>query len=451
MATVNYIPYQRQSAVSLGKVAGYVSQDEKTQDRRTGRKLISGVRCSSHFAVQEFRAVRAAHHKKSPVWFYHYTQSFSPKEPITGPQAHQLAKEFAEQAWPESQVLVATHVDARHIHSHFLVNAVCYESGKMLRQGPRTLEHLRDLSDQLCMKYHYSVLPRERPKQGKEPSTREYRSMEKGQSWKLHLMVAIEDCMASARSRQDFIRMMKHRGYGVRWEDGRKYITYTTPGGMRCRDNKLHETKFRKEKMEYELRIRTEILRRLEAAGPAAIPGRWKGGALRHRDGEELGGAFIAAADSGSTVGTDFESPSCPGYPAADGGFSPEPDGGANGLRPEVPGSLTEFPELLERVGEGSGEEAVHTGWEDQRSVFLEAVLQPEESGQSRQGAVLDLPDSHGLAGSLGSDAAYLSADLTQLLEANPKVEDSTTMRPQRRRKRALGEKPDEQDYQQKM
>ena len=40
---------------------------------------------------------------------------------------------------------------------------------------------------------------------------------------------------------------------------------------------------------------------------------------------------------------------------------------------------------------------------------------------------------------------------MTQLLEANPKVEDSTTMRPQRRRKRALGEKPDEQDYQQKM
>src|SRR5699024_2626065 len=113
--------------------------------------LVSGVRCSSHFAVQEFRATRAAHHKKSPVWFYHYTHSFSPKEPITGPQAHQLAKEFAEQAWPESQVLVATHVDAHHIHSHFLVNAVCYESGKMLRQGPRTLEHLRDLSDHLCM------------------------------------------------------------------------------------------------------------------------------------------------------------------------------------------------------------------------------------------------------------------------------------------------------------
>ena len=143
MATVNYIPYQRQSAVSLGKVAGYVSQKEKTQDRRTGRKLVSGVRCSSHFAVQEFRAARTAHHKKSPVWFYHYTQSFSPKEPITGPQAHQLAKEFAEQAWPESQVLVATHVDARHIHSHFLVNAVCYERSEERRVGKECLRLCR--------------------------------------------------------------------------------------------------------------------------------------------------------------------------------------------------------------------------------------------------------------------------------------------------------------------
>ena len=47
--------------------------------------------------------------------------------------------------------------------------------------------------------------------------------MEPGQSWKLHLMVAIEDCMALARSRRDFIRRMERRGYGVRWEDGRKY------------------------------------------------------------------------------------------------------------------------------------------------------------------------------------------------------------------------------------
>ena len=82
---------------------------------------------------------------------------------------------------------------------------------------------------------------------------------------------------------------------------------------------------------------------------------------------------------------------------------------------------------------------------------FSSKLSSSQKNLDSHAKDVLDLPDSHSLAGSLGSDAAYLSADLTQLLEATPEVEDSTTMRPQRRRKRALGEKPDEQDYQQKM
>ena len=210
--------------------------------------------------------------------------------------------------------------------------------------------------------------------------------MEKGQSWKLHLMVAIEDCMALARSRQDFIRRMKRRGYGVRWEDGRKYITYTTPGGMRCRDNKLHEMKFRKEKMEYELRIRAEILRRLkqqarqqsQAAGkvvPCVTVTEKNWAALLSLQQTQLQ-LLEQVLEAQATLATQWQMEE----------FLQSQTEELTGLRPEVPGSLTEFPELLEGVGEGGGEEAIHTGWEDQRSIFLEAVLQPEESGQSRQG-----------------------------------------------------------------
>lgn len=49
---------------------------------------------------------------------------------------------------------------------------------------------------------------------------------------------------------------MKQQGYSVRWEDNRKYITYTCPNGRRCRDNKLHGDKYRKENMEYEFKTR---------------------------------------------------------------------------------------------------------------------------------------------------------------------------------------------------
>ena len=164
MATVTFIKYQKQSASALRGVAQYVSQDEKTLDEN-GSQLISGQNCTPQLVSQEFQATRDMCHKESPVWFYHYVQSFSPDEVITGEQAHQLAKEFAAKAWPDSEVLIATHLDAEHIHTHFIVNAVCWETGKMLRQGPNTLRRLRQLSDELCLEHGFSVLPQQKKKQ----------------------------------------------------------------------------------------------------------------------------------------------------------------------------------------------------------------------------------------------------------------------------------------------
>lgn len=161
MATVNFIKYKKQSAGALSGVTRYVSQEEKIRDMDS-RQLVSGQNCTPQLAGREFQATRDVYRKDSPVWFYHYVQSFSPDEVITGEQAHQLAKEFAARAWPDSEVLIATHLDAEHIHSHFIVNAVCWESGKMLRQGPNTLRSLRQLSDELCLEHGFSVLPQQK-------------------------------------------------------------------------------------------------------------------------------------------------------------------------------------------------------------------------------------------------------------------------------------------------
>lgn len=193
---------------------------------------------------------------------------FSPEEKITGEQAHRLAKEFAARAWPDNEVLITTHLDAAHFHTHFIVNSVCYGTGRMLRQGPGTLHALRQMSDELCMKYGFSVLPRE---QGKKRTHgmdgREYRSAAKGESWKFRLIDTIDQCMRYASDKEEFIALMQSDGYGVCWTDSRKSITYTTPQGMKCRDDRLHSERYRKEVMELELRTRTEIIHgRTEAA-----------------------------------------------------------------------------------------------------------------------------------------------------------------------------------------
>ena len=389
MATVNFIKYQRQSAGALSRVSAYVKQEQKTESQR----LVSGINCSPQLSVQEFLATRKMYHKESPVYFYHYTQAFHPEENITGVAAHKLATEFAEKAWPGCEVLVATHTDADHIHSHFIVNAVRPDDGKMLRQGPTTLRHLRELSDELCMRYGYSVLPSQRQKKTDGLSAREYRSAVKGQSWKFRLMNTIENCMRYAGSREEFIRLMESEGYRVKWTKDRKNITYTTPQGRKCRDDRLHGDKFWKEVMEREFRIREEILHgRIDGEEQAHRTA--QNGEPSHREG--------VGTDDGLTA-PDHQ---VAGASGEMGGGIPGPTQSARSERaPGSDGGGTESPAA------DSGEDG--TGWEKERAAYFasQGLAAPAPAGMA-----LGHPD----LGGIGSSLIHLGYRLEQSAESLP-------------------------------
>ena len=434
MATVTFIKYKRQTGGTLRSVAQYVSQAKKTV-AQTGHPLASGLNCTPRLAAQEFIATRTTHRKNSPVWFYHYVQSFSPEEKITGEQAHRLAKEFAARAWPCNEVLITTHLDAAHFHTHFIVNSVCYGTGRMLRQGPDTLRALRQMSDELCMKYGFSVLPRE---QGKNRTHgmdgREYRSAAKGKSWKFRLIDTIDQCMRYASNKEEFIALMQSDGYGVRWTDSRKSITYTTPQGMKCRDDRLHSERYRKEVMELELRTRTEIIHgRTEAA-------------------ESIPVFFAADADytSADANTTGLEGTADCNGPIRAPSFGPDSRfAGAfhsDGCLPHP------APDRGPVAGCGPDTDAAATGCEEERAAFLcaqvGAAANPLAQPDSRTGSV---PGSWRYA--LGS-----MVQLGKALEPAPSdfpVKDSTVKprhtdrklwQTQRRKKIALGHKPDDQE-----
>ena len=68
----------------------------------------------------------------------------------------------------------------------------------------------------------------------------------KGESWKFALMFTIDNANEKGKTKQEFIDEMKKDSYEVLWTDERKYITYTCPNGMKCRDIKLHQEKIQK-------------------------------------------------------------------------------------------------------------------------------------------------------------------------------------------------------------
>lgn len=257
MATVTYIRESKQSISAMKGVIDYCCRDKKVYDKISNQRLISGINCDGENVFKEFMATKKSYGKTDGMNFYQYVQSFSPEGNITPQQAHEVALEFAEKAWTGYEVLVATHCDAQHIHSHFVINSVSFENGKKLRQNPNTLKSLRALSDEICRQHNLSTLE-PYSKDGMKISTREYRTAVKGQSWKFKLMNDIDKAMNISGSKEDFINAMSIMGYLVTWTDDRKYITYQCPNKMKCRDIKLHNDKYLKGRMENEFRYRQE-------------------------------------------------------------------------------------------------------------------------------------------------------------------------------------------------
>ena len=367
----------------MRNVMWYCMREDKTWDERSGQRLISGVNCDGMNSILEFEATKAAHGKMDGINFYQYIQSFSPTENITHRQAHEIALEFAARAWPGAEVLVTTHCDTNHVHSHFIINSVNFETGLKLRQDPNTLKFLRMVSDDICMAHGFSVLPRYEGG-GKKMSAREYRAAQKGERWKFRLMYDVTDAMKKSSSREDFIILMKRKGYKVRWEDGRRDITFTCPNGMMCRGSRLHQEKFRKENIENEFRLRKEQFecyrngsldpsQRTDRGNPAEDS--LRDGGLRYPGG--MAGGRNESAPAGRAVSADpVQTDRYTGNPA---GSSVSADGSADSTASGKPGD----------AGFHAANPA--TGWEREREFFFRTVrdaLRQSQGYGSYYGAV---------------------------------------------------------------
>lgn len=257
IAIIHFTNYPKgQSRACMGAVMKYTQQEKKTLWE--GRRLVSGVNCQAKSVYDDFLRTKLFYHKEGGTMFYHMVQSFPADEEVDPVTAHAAALKLAE--WFRGrEVLVCTHVDRDHIHSHFLINSVSFEDGKKLHISEPELTQLRQRNDQVCMEFGLPVF-QPRKKRVKSMSGAEYHAAARGESWKFRLMNTIDECMRYAHSREEFITLMRSEGYGIRWTDSRKNITYTTPGGMRCRDDRLHDEKYLKERMEREFRIRQAVI-----------------------------------------------------------------------------------------------------------------------------------------------------------------------------------------------
>ena len=332
-----------QTRSCMKSVMRYVSQMSKTI--WDGQQLVSGIGCQPETAFDEFLSTKLLHHKEGGVMFYHMVQSFPKGADVDPRTAHEAARRLAEY-FEGCEVLVCTHVDREHIHSHCIINSVNFETGKKVHMADEQIQELRVCNDQICEELGLPKFQRDGQRQSRGMSNAEYYTASKGESWKFELMRVIDDCMRCAGSCEEFLILLRSEGYDATWTDSRKNITYVTPDGRKCRDNKLHIEKYLKENMEAEFGYRTENdnTRNVDAAQKADGRGTTAG---TQRDGH---GAKLerAARNAGQAVS------------AADA------VGRGSEKTPDEAGST-------ERFDRDAGEcrKIRETGWEPEREVFF--------------------------------------------------------------------------------
>ena len=430
IAIVHFVNYKRgtQSHAAMRGVMLYVMQEKKTA--WDGVPLVSGINCQPQSVYDDFLNTKLLYHKDSGVMFYHMVQSFPKGAAVDSRQAHEAARRLAEY-FEGCEVLICTHVDREHVHSHCVINSVNFDTGKKLHMAKEQLQELMRRNDAICLEMGLPVFE-PTTQQARGMSGAEYHTALKGQSWKLRLMNTIDECMKYAADKDAFVSLMASEGYAVRWESGRKYITYTTPDGMRCRDNKLHEEKYCKEVMEHEFRIRAEIVSARTQA--AQLP------ADRTSDADTT--SRSVSLESG--LGANDEIHGCTVVPcgSADGSVGAHQQADVAASHADAAGRSAES-------GAASGADD-RTGWETEREFFFSAQNQTSQTASTTsQYSGIDLSADGG--GSTASALVGLGHRLEQIQPAAPVMPvqhhtDRKVLQKEREKKIALGHKADDHE-----
>ena len=447
MAIISFTNYKRgQTTGCMSAVMRYTMQDKKTEFE--GQQLVTGINCQPESVYADFMTTKRLYHKTDGVLFYHMVQSFPKGEAVDPVTAHAAALKLAKY-YEGYEVLVCTHTDREHIHSHFLINSVNFDTGRKLHIAKEQLQELRQRNDMVCKEFSLPVFqPREQKQKTKTMTIGEYHTAARGQSKKLQLMNIINDCMRHASNREEFIALMESEGCKVRWEKSRTNITYTTPSGWQCRDRLLFGDKYLKENMEYEFRIREEIIYgRAVGEEPSCTDSADHISAVctEHAATPDTGAdTYSRSASHERRLGGSAERPLHAGLPRRETDRLSEEGQRTAGAVPDL-----DTGGRAAESAEASGADD-RTGWKAEREFFFSAQNQTSQTASAtHQYSGIDLSANGG--GSTASALVGLGHRLEQLQPAAPVMPiqhytDRKVLQKEREKKIALGHKADDHE-----
>lgn len=197
----------------------YATSGEKTEESL----FVSGINCNPNTAVKEMNLIKDKYLKNDGILAWHAYQSFKEGE-VTPAEAHEIGLELANEIWGDRfQVVVATHLNTRHYHNHFVLNSVSFIDGKKYNANRNSYAEFRRLNDLICMEHGKSFLKEDKTKSGINYLNYQNRNIRYSNYYKK----AKEDldlAIAKASNYSDFNNIMKNLGYDLTVRSGKLSI-----------------------------------------------------------------------------------------------------------------------------------------------------------------------------------------------------------------------------------
>ena len=215
---------------TVAKAVAYICNPDKTEQQL----LVDSFGCSPETARHDFAYALSRTKQSDKNQAYHLIQSFAKGE-VSHEEAHRIGIELADKLLGgKYSYVVATHTDKGHPHNHIIFAAADNIDHKKYNACKKSYYHIRQLSDDLCKEHNLSVII---PSGRKGKKYVEWKAEQEGISRKKRLQEDIDECIKLAKSYEDFLHLIKEKGYSVSGEkigDPRaKYIKFTAPGQER--------------------------------------------------------------------------------------------------------------------------------------------------------------------------------------------------------------------------
>ena len=195
----------------LNQVISYTTQDIKTEKQL----YVTGINCSLPTAFEEMQITKAAFNKTDGIIAFHGYQSFVPGE-VTAETAHQIGIELAQAMWGNRfEVLVSTHLDKAHYHNHFVINSVSFVDGKKYYDNKESYKTMRNLSDNLCRKYHLSVIDEPQQKGMHYAQWKAEKNQEP--TWRTLIKEDVDFAIGHSMSMKQFYKHLQELGYEIKY------------------------------------------------------------------------------------------------------------------------------------------------------------------------------------------------------------------------------------------